>query len=78
MKNFYAYYNEFDPSPSLRPVESGSQSLSSGTSIGVGRGGNSGFPLIQKSEPRVTRLKGFGGAINAEVARYWIESVMAI
>jgi hypothetical protein len=33
-------------------------------------------PLIQKGRNRVMRLKGYGDAINAEVARVFIESVM--
>lgn len=45
-------------SPSLRPVESGS------------------FPLASGSTARVGRLRGYGDAINAQVARYWIESVI--
>lgn len=57
----------------FRPVESGTFALVDGTSGGVGHSGDICFPT---SEARKGRLKGYGNAINAEVAIEYIKASM--
>ncbi len=62
--------------PGLRPVEGRSQQMVDGTTEGVGRSGDSGFPLAQKAEARVARLRGYGDGIVAPVAVAFIRAYM--
>lgn len=57
----------------FRPVESGTFPLVDGTSGGVGHSGDICFPT---PEARKGRLKGYGNAINAEVAIEYIKASM--
>jgi hypothetical protein len=44
----------------------------------LGCGGDSGFPLAQKAEARVGRLRGYGDGIVAPVAEAFIRAYMEI
>ena len=63
-----------------RPVESGVAPLVNGTSSRMGRGSDSGAPINAKesAEARVMRLRGYGNAINVEVAKAFIEAYMEL
>lgn len=64
-------------------IESGTQPLADGLAADLGcvRDQSSGryaiSPLIEKGKGRVSRLRGYGNAIVAEVAVAWIESYLA-
>lgn len=68
--------------PTLRPFESEPEpfALADGVAESLGFGWQAGeastFPLSVKEVDRAMRLKGYGNAINAEVARLFIESAM--
>jgi len=64
--------------PGLRPIERQSQSMVDGPSGDLGPSGQGGFPLAQKTEARVSRLRGYGDGIVAPVAAAFIQSYMEI
>ena len=59
-----------------RAVESGTFPLVNGSTERMVRGSNSSVPFDanKTQEARVVRLKGYGNAINAELARIWVET----
>lgn len=59
-----------------RATQPGIFPLVTGTSARVVRGGDSGPSVDATAEARAMRLKGYGNAINAEVARHFIRAYM--
>jgi hypothetical protein len=47
-----------------------------GLTEGMGPSGDSGFPLAQKAEARISRLRGYGDGIVAPVAEAFIRAFM--
>lgn len=62
-----------------RPVEPGSSPLVNGSTASLVSGGDSGLLDPEAiNELRISRIKGYGNAINAEVAKAFIESYLEV
>ena len=68
--------------PGLRAIESAPCSLDAGTASNLGylltESGRYAFPLIPKAKARTMRLRGYGDAINVEVAAEFIRAYMEV